>query len=137
MNRMIAKSQLPDRVFKLTKSAPAIAKKEEVGFILIVKALKAAGIHITSVLRFQIGKLVILEDESRIVSDKSIVMTYEGSKEKKGLITEGIESIINKHPKIDLAFTISPTNPIHHSIQSKFPTRKPHNVLHSYTDKTI
>ena len=51
--------------------------------------------------------LVILEDEIRRYSDEVIVMTDDGSYGRKGLVTEGMEEVIQRE-KVDLAVTIGP-----------------------------
>lgn len=73
----------------------------------IVEAMKKAGNRVISVLAARSKDLVILEKEIRASSDEVIIMTDDGSYGKKGLVTEGMEEIINKE-KIDLAITIGP-----------------------------
>ena len=51
--------------------------------------------------------LVILEDEIRRYSDEVIVMTDDGSYGRKGLVTEGMEEVIQRE-QVDLAVTIGP-----------------------------
>ncbi len=51
--------------------------------------------------------LIILEQEIKKHSDELIIMTDDGSYGKKGLITEGMEEIINKE-KIDKCITVGP-----------------------------
>lgn len=73
----------------------------------IVKALKAAGNRVVTVLAARNKDLIILEDEMRQFSDEVIVMTDDGSAGNKGLVTEGVESVI-KREKVDLCVTIGP-----------------------------
>ncbi len=51
--------------------------------------------------------LVILEEQMRANSDEVIVMTDDGSYGTKGLVTNGVESVINRE-KVDLCVTIGP-----------------------------
>lgn len=73
----------------------------------IVAALKAAGNKVITVLAARTKDLIILEDQMRINSDEVIVMTDDGSYGTQGLVTNGIESVINRE-KVDLCVTIGP-----------------------------
>lgn len=73
----------------------------------IVQALKAAGNRVITVLAGRSKELIILEKEMRESSDEVIIMTDDGSYGKKGLVTEGVESVINRE-KVDKCFAIGP-----------------------------
>ena len=73
----------------------------------IIQALKAAGNRVISVLAGRSKELIILEKEVRASSDEVIIMTDDGSYGTKGLVTEGIESVI-KREKVDKCFAIGP-----------------------------
>lgn len=73
----------------------------------IIQALKAAGNRVISVLAGRSKDLIILENEVRKSSDEVIIMTDDGSYGNKGLVTEGIESVI-KREKVDKCFAIGP-----------------------------
>lgn len=73
----------------------------------IVKALKAAGNRVLSVIAGRTADLVILEDEIRKYSDEVIVMTDDGSKGEKGVVTVGMEKFIAQE-HIDKAIAIGP-----------------------------
>lgn len=73
----------------------------------IVQALKAAGNRVISVFAGRTKELVILEDEMRRSSDEVIVMTDDGSYGRKGLVTEGVESVIIRE-HVDKCFAIGP-----------------------------
>ncbi|MBR5696670.1 MAG: sulfide/dihydroorotate dehydrogenase-like FAD/NAD-binding protein [Paludibacteraceae bacterium] len=73
----------------------------------IVKSLKAAGNRVVTVLAARNKDLIILEKEMRESSDEVIIMTDDGSAGKKGLVTQGVEEIINRE-KVDLCVTIGP-----------------------------
>lgn len=73
----------------------------------IVAALEAAGNRVITVLAARTKELIILEEQMREYSDEIIVMTDDGSYGEKGLITNGIESVILKE-KVNLCVTIGP-----------------------------
>ncbi len=73
----------------------------------IVKALKEAGNRIITVLAGRTKELIILEDEMRNNSDEVVIMTDDGSYGKKGLVTAGMEEVINRE-KVDMAVVIGP-----------------------------
>lgn len=73
----------------------------------IIKAMKQAGNRVVSVLAARTKDLIILENEVRKYSDEVIVMTDDGSYGTKGLVTAGVESVINSE-KVDLVITIGP-----------------------------
>ena len=73
----------------------------------IIKALKAAGNRVISVLAGRSKELIILEDEVRQSSDEVIIMTDDGSYGQKGVVTVGIEQVIQRE-KVDKCFAIGP-----------------------------
>ena len=73
----------------------------------IVAALKKAGNKVISVIAARTKDLIILEDQMREHSDELIVMTDDGSYGNKGLVTTGVEQVINRE-KVDLCVTIGP-----------------------------
>ena len=73
----------------------------------IIKALKAAGNRVLSVIAGRNKDLVILEDEVRESSDELIIMTDDGSYGEKGVITVGMEKLIEQE-HIDKVFAIGP-----------------------------
>ena len=73
----------------------------------IVKALKAAGNRVLSVLAGRNKDLIILEDEVRANSDETIIMTDDGSYGEKGVVTVGVEKLIQQE-HIDKVFAIGP-----------------------------
>ena len=73
----------------------------------IVEALKKAGNEVISVLAARTKDLIILEEEMRKFSDEVIIMTDDGSYGTQGLVTNGVESIINRE-KVDMCVTIGP-----------------------------
>ena len=73
----------------------------------IIKALKAAGNRVISVLAGRTKELIILEDEVRQHSDEVIIMTDDGSYGQQGVVTVGIEQVIQRE-KVDKCFAIGP-----------------------------
>jgi glutamate synthase (NADPH/NADH) small chain len=73
----------------------------------IIKALKAAGNRVISVLAGRSKDLIILEDEVSKHSDEVIIMTDDGSYGQKGVVTVGIEQVIQRE-KVDKVFAIGP-----------------------------
>ena len=73
----------------------------------IVEALKNAGNRVITVIAGRTKELIILEKEMQENSDEVIVMTDDGSYGKKGLITNGLEEVIQRE-KVDKCFTIGP-----------------------------
>lgn len=74
----------------------------------IIQALKAAGCRVLSVLAGRSKDLIILEDEVRKSSDRVVVMTDDGSYGEQGMVTAGIEKLINEEGPIAHAFVIGP-----------------------------
>lgn len=73
----------------------------------IAEALKQAGNRVITVLAARTKDLVILEEQMRQVSDEVVVMTDDGSYGQKGLVTAGVESVIQRE-KVDFCVTIGP-----------------------------
>ncbi len=73
----------------------------------IIRALKKAGNRVISVLAGRSKDLIILEDEVRESSDDVIIMTDDGSYGQKGVVTVGIEQVIQRE-KVDMCFAIGP-----------------------------
>ncbi|MBD8387942.1 sulfide/dihydroorotate dehydrogenase-like FAD/NAD-binding protein [Dysgonomonas sp. BGC7] len=73
----------------------------------IIEAMKKAGNKVISVLAARSKDLVILEKQVAEYSDEVIVMTDDGSYGNKGLVTNGVEMVINRE-KVDLCVTIGP-----------------------------
>lgn len=73
----------------------------------IVEELKNAGNRVISVIAARTKDLIILEEQIRANSDEVIIMTDDGSYGQKGLITEGMELVIQRE-KVDQAVIIGP-----------------------------
>ncbi|GMT45383.1 MAG: hypothetical protein IEMM0006_1215 [bacterium] len=98
----------------------------------IVKALKEAGNKVITVLAGRTKELIIMEDEMRKYSDEVIIMTDDGSYGKKGLVTAGMEEVIQRE-KVNKAVVIGP------AIMMKFGslTTKKYNIPTEVSLNTI
>lgn len=73
----------------------------------IAEAMKKAGNKVITVLAARSKELIILEEQMRGFSDSLLITTDDGSYGKKGLVTEGMEEIINRE-KVHQAIVIGP-----------------------------
>ncbi len=73
----------------------------------IVEAFKKAGNRVVTVIAARNKDLIILEDEIRKWSDELVVMTDDGSYGRQGLVTAGMEEIIQRE-KVDECIVIGP-----------------------------
>ncbi len=89
----------------------------------IVEGFKKAGNRVITVLAARTKELLILEDEMRKFSDEVIIMTDDGSYGKKGLVTAGMEEVLQRE-EVNEAVVIGP------AIMMKFAalTTKKYNV---------
>lgn len=89
----------------------------------IIKAMKQAGNRVISILAARTSELIILENEVAEFSDEVILMTDDGSRGQKGLVTAGVEAVIERE-KVDLVVAIGP------AVMMKFValTTKKHDV---------
>ena len=73
----------------------------------IAQAMKQAGNRVITVLAARTADLVILQDQLAAVSDELIIMTDDGSLGQKGLVTMGVEQVIQRE-QVDKCITIGP-----------------------------
>ena len=73
----------------------------------IAEAFHKAGNRVIVVLAARTKELVILEKEMRANSDEVIIMTDDGSYGTKGLVTNGVEAVIQRE-KVDQCVTVGP-----------------------------
>ena len=73
----------------------------------IAEALKKAGNKVITVLAARNKDLLILRDELAQWSDEVIIMTDDGSAGQQGVVTVGVEQVINRE-KVDKCITIGP-----------------------------
>lgn len=75
----------------------------------IVSALRAAGNHVTTILGARNESLLILEKEMAARSSQLIVATDDGSRGRKGFVSDAFNELIAAGEKFDLAIVIGPT----------------------------
>lgn len=73
----------------------------------IVEAFHKAGNRVIVVLAARTKDLIIMEEQMKAASDEVVIMTDDGSYGTKGLVTNGVEAVINRE-KVDLCVTIGP-----------------------------
>ena len=73
----------------------------------IAQALKQAGNRVITVLAARTAELIILQEQLAAVSDELIIMTDDGSMGQKGLVTMGVEQVIQRE-HVDKCITIGP-----------------------------
>lgn len=73
----------------------------------IARALKEAGNRVIAVLAARTADLIILREQLAAVSDELIIMTDDGSLGQKGLVTMGVEQVIQRE-QVDKCITIGP-----------------------------
>ncbi|MGN0222884.1 MAG: sulfide/dihydroorotate dehydrogenase-like FAD/NAD-binding protein [Muribaculaceae bacterium] len=73
----------------------------------IIRAFKEAGNRVVSVLAARTRDLIILEEQVAKYSDEVVIMTDDGSYGQKGLITAGVEQVIQREPVAQVV-TIGP-----------------------------
>ena len=73
----------------------------------IARALKEAGNRVITVLAARTAELIILQEQLAAVSDELIIMTDDGSLGQKGLVTMGVEQVIQRE-QVDKCITIGP-----------------------------
>ena len=73
----------------------------------IAQALKQAGNRVITVLAARNADLIILREQLSAVSDELIIMTDDGSLGQKGLVTTGVEQVIQRE-QVDKCITIGP-----------------------------
>ena len=98
----------------------------------IIEAFKKAGNRVISIIAGRTKELIILEDDVRKHSDEVYIWTDDGSYGNKGLVTQGMEEVINRE-KVDKAIVIGP------AIMMKFGalTTKKYNIPTEVSLNTI
>lgn len=74
----------------------------------IARELKNAGNKVISIIGYRTKELVILEQEMKSVSDEVLIATNDGSYGEKGLVTDVLQSLIDKKEKIDIVIAVGP-----------------------------
>ncbi|MDR2147679.1 MAG: sulfide/dihydroorotate dehydrogenase-like FAD/NAD-binding protein [Tannerella sp.] len=73
----------------------------------IARAFHEAGNRVIVALAARTKELIIMEKQMRECSDEVVITTDDGSYGMKGLVTNGVESVIQRE-KVDLCVTIGP-----------------------------
>lgn len=74
----------------------------------VAKKLHELGCKVHSVIGFRCKSLILLEDEFKSVSDKCIVVTDDGSNDRKGFVTDALEDLLKSGEFYDEVITIGP-----------------------------
>ena len=74
----------------------------------VAKKLHQGGCEVHAICGFRSQDLVILEDEFKNASSKYVLVTDDGSKGTKGLVTDALKSLIEGGEKYDQVITIGP-----------------------------
>lgn len=73
----------------------------------ISKGMKDAGNRIVNILGARSGNLLILENELSLIGDENIVCTDDGTRGRKGFVTDMLKEVIAKE-KVDLVVAVGP-----------------------------
>jgi ferredoxin--NADP+ reductase len=74
----------------------------------IAQAMKAAGNHVIAVVGARSAELLILEREMREASNEMILVTDDGSRGRKGLVTDVVRELAAHGRALDLVVAIGP-----------------------------
>ena len=74
----------------------------------VAKKLHSLGCEVHAIVGFRNKDLVILEDEFRANTAKTILMSDDGSAGEKGLVTDALKKLIESGEKYDEVITIGP-----------------------------
>ncbi len=74
----------------------------------VAKKLHELGAEVHAIVGFRNKDLVILEDDFKSSSSKFVLMTDDGSKGEKGLVTDALKKLIESGEKYDQVITIGP-----------------------------
>jgi len=74
----------------------------------IAQAMKAAGNRVTVIMGARNRSLLILEEEMRALADDLVVVTDDGSRGRKALVTVPLKELCGQEPRPDLAVIIGP-----------------------------
>ncbi|MBO5852559.1 MAG: sulfide/dihydroorotate dehydrogenase-like FAD/NAD-binding protein [Clostridia bacterium] len=74
----------------------------------VAKKFNAQGAEVHSIIGFRKKELVILEDDFKAVSQKTVLMTDDGSAGRHGLVTEALKELIDSGEKYDEVIAIGP-----------------------------
>ncbi len=75
----------------------------------IIRELKHLGNKVITILGGRTSDLVIMKEECARYSDELIITTDDGSEGIKGVVTDGMKTVVNRGEHIDHAWAIGPT----------------------------
>ncbi len=75
----------------------------------IVRAMKKAGNRVITIIGTRCGDLLFYLDQLGAVSDELLITTDDGSRGRKGFVTEELQRLIDGGTKIDRVVAIGPT----------------------------
>lgn len=74
----------------------------------IARALKEAGNELISIIGARTKELLILEDEMRVISDKLLIATDDGSYEHQGFVTDLLKKVLEEKGDVSAVWGIGP-----------------------------
>jgi ferredoxin/flavodoxin---NADP+ reductase len=74
----------------------------------IVAALKDAGNHVTTILGARSANIMILESDMAAKSDNLVICTDDGTKGRKGFVSDAFKELLAKGETFDFAIVIGP-----------------------------
>jgi len=74
----------------------------------IAREMKKAGNHVISIIGARSKELLIYEDEMRSVSDELWITTDDGSRGRRGFVTDELRNLIDSGIRVDRVITIGP-----------------------------
>ncbi|MEW5947608.1 MAG: sulfide/dihydroorotate dehydrogenase-like FAD/NAD-binding protein [bacterium] len=74
----------------------------------VTRGFKEAGNHVTGILGARTESLLLLEDELRAISDEFHVCTDDGSKGRRGFVSDVLGDMIREGNGIDLVIAVGP-----------------------------
>ena len=89
-----------------------------------LRAFKEHGAYVIGVVGFRTKQLIFWEDKFRRYCDELIICTDDGSVGIHGLVTQGLEAAIERHPDIDEVVAIGP--PV--MMRACAETTRPHGI---------
>jgi len=118
--KLLAKLKTGDSLYALSGPLGHPTKIKKYGKVILVaggvgiaeiypvaKAFKEAGNYVITILGAKNKDLLILEDKLKEVSDESYVTTDDGSKGKKGFVTDALRLLLSKEGA-DLVYAVGP-----------------------------
>jgi ferredoxin--NADP+ reductase len=74
----------------------------------IARSLKEAGNKVTSIIGARNAGLLFFEEEMKKVSDQLQIVTDDGTRGRKGFVTDALRDLLNAGEKVDFVFAVGP-----------------------------